>query len=217
MSEAGPVADGTARKKNHLVMVLDYNPETLAGLERLLSSGNYRVKSFGSVVEFLNFVPPSVPSCLILDNQLGDGMCGLDVQAEIVGRGLRIPTLFLTSHWDSRVIVQAVRNGAEAFITKPFQSAELLEVVKTALGRACVPHDENFRVTRARVGADMLTKRERQVVRLVCDGLLNKEIADRIGVSLFTVKFHRTNAMRKMGAGNMADLTRLALALGISR
>lgn len=196
-------------------MVLDDDPGILTGLERLLTDKDYRVKCFLRSEDLFKFGPPSVPSCLILDNQLGDGMSGIEVHADMVRRGWNIPTVFLTAHWDVHLIVKAIRNGADGFITKPFETAELVEAVRSALEHARVLHQENLQVIQARHGASQLTSREREIVRLVCAGLLNKEIADRLGLALVTVKVHRGRAMRKMGAGNAAELARIATMGGI--
>jgi FixJ family two-component response regulator len=197
------------------VLVLDDDPGILKGLKRLLTDKGYRVECFSRYEELFKFGPPELPSCLILDNQLGDGMSGFEVHAELVRRKWDLPTLFLTAHWNVRSVVQAMRNGADTFITKPFEPSELCAAVESALGHARLLHRENHHAILARRGASQLTSREREIVHMVCAGLLNKEIADRLELALVTVKVHRARAMRKMGAGNGAELARIATLAGI--
>lgn len=200
---------------DHVVLVLDDDPGILTGMERLLGGKGYRVVTFAESAGFFNFGPPRLPSCLILDNQLGNGVTGIEVHAEMIRRGWDIPTVFLTAHWDVQSIVKAIRNGADGFITKPFDPAELLEAVDTALERARSRRSEDLQLARVRSRASELTMREKEIVQLVVAGMLNKEIADKLGLALVTVKVHRGRAMRKLGAGNAAELARIATLAGI--
>jgi FixJ family two-component response regulator len=142
-------------------------------------------------------------------------MSGIEVHLDLVRRNWDLPTLFLTAHWNVRSVVQAMRNGADTFITKPFEPSELCAAVESALDHARLLHRENHHLIQARRGASQLTSREREIVRMICAGLLNKEIADRLELALVTVKVHRARAMRKMGAGNGAELARIATLAGI--
>lgn len=196
-------------------MVLDDDQAVLIGIERLLSHENYHVKGFLHCEDLFKFGQPRLPACLILDNQLGDGMTGVDVHAEIIRRGWNIPVLFLTAHWDAQSIVRAIRSGADDFITKPFEPSELIEAVNGAIARARQQLEEASEIFQARLKAGRLTDREREIVRFVCSGMLNKEIADRLGLALVTVKVHRGRAMQKLGAGNPPELVRIASKAGL--
>jgi len=203
------------RQGGHLVFVLDDDPSVLRGLERLLKARGYTVATFQEAEAFFEALPPSLPACLILDNQLGDGITGLGVHAELQRRGWFIPTVFLTAHWNVQSVVQAMRAGADGFLTKPFDPDELVQAVADALARASARHDELSQAVDARSFATSLTSREREIVKLVVAGLINKEIADRLNLALVTVKVHRGRAMRKLGAGNAAELARIAGLAGL--
>ena len=199
----------------HLVLALNQDPDLLDSLDQVLSGRNYRVKSFSSAADLFAFGPPCVPACLILDTHLGGGMDGIRVHQQIIRLGWAVSTLFLIADWDLRAVVQAVRNGADGFVRKPFEPSELFDAVASALERARVIYQENLEAMQVRGKADRLSCREREIVRLVCAGMLNKEIADSLGLALVTVKVHRGRAMRKLGAGNPAELARIANMAGM--
>lgn len=200
----------------HAVLVLDDDRSVANGLERLLAAQGYQVRAYLESEDFFRDGLPAVPSCLILDNQLRDGMTGMQVHQEILRRGWEIPTLFLTAHWDVQSVVHAMRAGADGFLTKPFEPSELLAAVSHALERAREIKREGLLAAELRKKAALLTNRERDVVRLVVAGKLNKEIADTLNLALVTVKVHRGRAMRKLEAGNAAELARIASLAGIS-
>lgn len=200
---------------NHQVVVLDDDPSILNGIRRLLNAHGFSVRLHSASDDFFNAGLSSVPSCLLLDNKLGGGMSGLQVHAEVIRRGWFIPTVFLTAHWNVQSVVNAMRAGADGFLTKPFDPAELIEVVRGALERSRAHHQSQCLASDAKAKAATLTEREREVVKLVVGGLLNKEIAAKLGLALVTVKVHRGRAMRKLGAGNPAELARIASQAGI--
>jgi FixJ family two-component response regulator len=198
-----------------VVMVLDDDTAILGGLNRLLTLHGYQVCLYSTADEFFTAGMPEIPACLILDNHLGDGMSGLEVHAEMQRIGWDIPTVFLTAHWNVQSVVNAMRAGADGFLTKPFDPAELLSEVAKALERARARLQDGEFATAARAKAALLTEREREVVSLVVRGLLNKEIADQLDLALVTVKVHRGRAMQKLGAGNPAELARIASLAGL--
>lgn len=200
---------------DHAVLVLDDDHHVLSGLERLLTVHGYRVHLFSESEVFFSAGMPSVPSCLILDNQLNNGMTGTEVHAELQRRGWGIPIVFLTAHWDVQTVVKAMRAGADGFLTKPFDPKELIEAVEQALERSRSSHQNGNHAAEARAKAATLTVREKQIVKLVAAGLLNKEIADQLDLAVITVKVHRGRAMQKLGAGNPAELARIAALAGI--
>lgn len=200
----------------HAVLVLDDDRFIRTGLERLLSAHGYKVRLHAEPEELFRDGLPAVPSCLLLDNQLGDGMTGVQVHEELLRRGWFIPTVFLTAHWNVQLVVNAMRAGADGFLTKPFDPAELVEAVALALQRSRAKQQGEFAAAEARVRVASLTPREREIVRLVVTGLLNKEIADQLDLALITVKVHRGRAMHKLGAGNPAELVHIAELAGLT-
>lgn len=202
---------------DHAVLVLDDDRFIRTGLERLLTAHGYRVRLHAEPEELFRDGLPSVPACLLLDNQLGDGMTGVQVHGELLRRGWFIPTVFLTAHWNVQLVVNAMRAGADGFLTKPFDPAELVDAVALALQRSQAKQQKEFATAEARARVAALTPREREIVRLVVEGLLNKEIADQLDLALITVKVHRGRAMHKLGAGNPAELVHIAELAGLTR
>lgn len=201
--------------KDALVAILDDDESVLKGLRTLFMDEGYEVADFSKPEDLLAFRLPARPCCLILDQELNDPCNGLDVHSRIKDLKWHATTVFLSAHWDVSTVVKAVRNGAEEFITKPFEPARLLEAVAAAVesSRQRLASSDVSETLRAR--AAHLSTRERQIVRLVASGMLNKEIADQLGLALVTVKVHRGRAMQKLGAGNAAELSLIASQCGI--
>jgi FixJ family two-component response regulator len=152
---------------------------------------------------------------LILDVELPD-LSGLDLQAELVQSGAAMPIVFLTGHGDIPMSVRAMKAGAVEFLTKPFRKEPLFDAVREALARDGEARKQRSETLDLRNRLETLTPRERQVLALVVTGLLNKQIAGELGTTDVTVKAHRGRVMRKMGAGSLADLVRMAEKLKIS-
>lgn len=200
----------------HMVLVLDDDRFIRTGLERLLKAHGYRVRLHAEPEELFRDGVPTVPSCLLLDNQLGDGMTGVKVHEELSRRNWFIPTVFLTGNWNVQLVVNAMRAGADGFLTKPLDPAELVDAVALALQRSRAKQQEGLAAAEARAKIASLTPREREIVCLVAGALPNKEIAGRLNVAMVTVKVHRARAMHKLGAGNASGLTRIVrLATGV--
>jgi FixJ family two-component response regulator len=173
------------------------------------------VQSFESARDFLSSQRPNVPSCLILDVRL-PGLSGLDLQRELAEGGVHIPIIFVTGHGDIPMSVQAMKAGAVEFLTKPFRDQALLDAIRQAIGRDQVARQQHARNADLRRRYESLKPREREVFKCVVSGMLNKQIADEIGATERTVKFHRGNIMRKMQVNSLAELVRMAEALGIA-
>lgn len=197
------------------VLVLDDEASIRSGLEALLAAHGYRVRAYADSGAFFEAGLPQVPACLLLDNQLGNGVTGATVHQEIQDRGWDLPTIFLTAHWNVPSVVSAMQTGADGFLTKPFDPGELLKVVEESLRRARSRRREEAQVAGVRQRAASLTAREHEVARLVAKGLLNKEIADELNLALVTVKLHRKRAMLKLGVRNSAELGRIAMDAGL--
>lgn len=202
-------------KENCEVLVLDDDASIRNGLEILLVSHGYRVRLYADAQTFFQEGLPTAPACLLLDNQLGNGMTGMMVHQGILDRGWDLPTIFLTAHWNVPAVVSAMRAGANGFLTKPFEPSQLLTAVEESLQCAISRGVEEVKVAEARNRAALLTAREREIACLVAKGLLNKEIADQLSLALVTVKVHRGRAMLKLGVRNSAELGRLAVLAGL--
>jgi FixJ family two-component response regulator len=153
---------------------------------------------------------------LILDVRL-PGVSGLDFQAELAKTNSVIPIIFITGHGDIPMSVKAMKGGAVEFLTKPFRDQELLDAVQVALDHAKSRHESDKAVSELRAKLKTLTHREKEVMEGVTGGLPNKQIAGELGVTEITIKVHRGNVMRKMGAKSLADLVRMADRLAIRR
>ena len=154
------------------------------------------------------------PSCLVLDVRL-PGVSGLDFQAELSSRNIHIPIIFMTGHGDIPMTVRAMKAGAVEFLTKPFREQDMLDAVKLALEQDQSRIESEKASSGLKSSFETLTPREREIMALVASGLMNKQVAGKIGLSEITVKVHRGRIMQKMGARSLADLVRMAEALGI--
>ena len=194
------------------VFVIDDDPAVRQALSSLLRSVNIHAEMFGSPKEFMPEKLPDAPCCLVLDVRLGSSS-GLDLQAELDNAEINIPIVFITGHGDIPMSVRAMKAGAVEFLTKPFRDQDLLDAVKVALERDRQQREKNKSLAILRSCLETLTRREQEVFALVATGLMNKQIATQLGVSEITIKVHRGNLTRKMGARSLADLVRMADAL----
>jgi RNA polymerase sigma factor (sigma-70 family) len=194
-----------------VVLVIDDDPDVREGLRALFETVNLRTRSFRSVPEFLRSQRPDQVSCLILDVRL-PGLSGLEFQANVQ---IDIPIIFITGHGDIPMSVKAMKAGAVEFLTKPFREQELLDAVRIALDRdrERVHRNESAHDLRSRF--DTLSTREQEVMTLVATGMMNKQVAAELGIVEVTVKVHRHKIMKKLGANSLADLVRMADALGL--
>jgi len=199
-----------------VVFVVDDDLSARRGIQRLLAATGHRVEAFASPGDFFDHEPHEGPCCLVLDLQMPE-MTGLELQERLHQRGHDLPIVFVTGHGDVPSSVQAMKGGAIDFLLKPFEAEELVRAVEAALarGRAEAAEREDLAALTERWSA--LTQREREVASLVVAGLLNKQVAGRLGISEKTVKVHRARVMEKTGATSFAELVRLAQRLGVVR
>ena len=197
-----------------VVFVVDDDISVRESLELLVFASGWRPETFASAREFLAHPPPRVPSCLILDVSLPD-LSGLDLQKRLAVDRPDMPIIFITGYGDVPMSVRAMKAGAVEFLTKPFKDDVLIEAIRAAIERsaAALRRDEEMRSLRESYAS--LTPREREVMALVCAGLLNKQVGGELGISEITVKAHRGQMMRKMKADSLPDLVTMAAKLGL--
>ena len=203
-------------QRGPIIYIVDDDADVREGLQSLFLSVGLRSEVFASTEAFLQRKPADEVSCLVLDVRL-PGLSGLDFQAELAKEQISIPIVFMTGHGDIPMSVKAMKAGAVEFLTKPFREQDLLDAVRVALNRdrARREHEKDMQGLRHRY--ESLSPRERQVIAVVVAGLMNKQAAAEIGVSEVTLKVHRHNIMKKLGARSLAELVRMADSLGVPR
>jgi FixJ family two-component response regulator len=197
-----------------IVFVVDDDPDVCVSMKRLIRSLGLEVQTFNSAQDFLRTKRPDAPGCLVLDVRLPD-LSGLDLQHELAKANVDLPIVFVTGHADIPMSVRAMKAGAVEFLTKPFREQDLLEAIQHAIGQHRTSRERRAEISELQQRQDSLTPREREVFPLVASGLLNKQIADKLGASEKTVKIHRGQLMRKMKADSLADLVRMSERLGV--
>ncbi len=197
-----------------IVFVVDDDASFLTAVTRLLRAGGYTFETFTSATEFLKTPPADQPGCLIVDLHM-PGLSGLELQEALVKSGNSLPIIFLTGHGDIPTSVHAIRQGAEDFLTKPVRKEQLFTAVERALARDGREREVRERARGLRARFDVLTPREREVVRHLLRGQLNKQVAADLGTSERTIKAHRANLMAKLQVQSLAELVRLAQESGL--
>lgn len=195
-----------------VVSIVDDDAEVREALTELMSSAGLQARCFASPRDYLSSDAPEKPGCLVLDVRM-PGSSGLDLQLQLAKRGDVKPIVFITGHGDIPMTVQAMKAGAIDFLTKPFRDQTLLDAVIAGIERDAVLRGEMLAICRNVGRFETLTRRERQVMREVARGCVNKQIAHELGISEVTVKLHRANLMRKLEIGSVGELIRLWEAL----
>jgi FixJ family two-component response regulator len=196
--------------KKGTVYVVDDDEAVRDSLQWLLEGKDYRVRCYESAEAFLSRYDPREVACLIADIRMG-GMNGMELQARLIERQSPLPIMFITGHGDVPMAVESMKNGAMDFIQKPFQEAQLLDLVERMLERARDAFISSQQSASREALLAKLTGRESQVLERIVAGRLNKQIADDLGISIKTVEAHRANIMEKLSANTVADLLKVAL------
>jgi FixJ family two-component response regulator len=196
------------------IYIVDDDPFVRQSLARVMASVGYAVDTFASAADFLARRPLAGPCCVILDVRM-PGLTGLDLQETLAGSEHRIPIVFITGHGDIPMSVQAMKAGALDFLTKPYDVANLVSVVRRAIAQDITDRGEAGRTTEVLARVKRLTPRETEVFARVVTGMLNKQIAAELGIGEGTVKVHRARVMEKMQARSVAELVRLADRAGV--
>jgi FixJ family two-component response regulator len=198
-----------------IVFVVDDDVSVRESLELLIRFVGWQPETFASAGEFLRHPRTTMPSCLVLDISLPD-LNGLELQKLIASERTDMPIIFITGHGDVPMTVQAMKAGAVEFLTKPFDDEVLLSAIGHAIKRSAAALNEQAEISGLRSNYESLTPRERDVLRLVVAGMLNKQIGMKLGISEITVKAHRGKMMQKMKAESLADLVKTAVRLGLA-
>lgn len=205
-----------AESTSGIVHLVDDDASFLTSMGRLLRASGYEVKSFTSAADFLSQLLPNTSGCVIADLRM-PGQSGFELQDALAKAGSTMPIVFLTGHGDIPASVRALRHGAEDFLTKRAPKDQLLAAVQRALERGLRQKVQQQRLQELRNRLDQLTPREREVLGLVTQGKLNKEIADELGIHERTVKLHRTSMTTKLQVHSVAELVRLVLEAGLQQ
>lgn len=200
--------------KDALVRIVDDDAEQLKSLAFLLRMGGFEVMTYQSAQSFLEMDDPRKPGCLLLDHRM-PGMTGMELQAELVERGSLLPVIFLSAHGDIPMAMQAVHRGAMDFLVKPAAPDVLIAAVEKAVKKSFEDLAADAGQADLAEKAVTLTDRELEVARLVALGLLNKQIGDKLGISLPTVKLHRGNAAKKLGVRSAVAMAKALESTGL--
>jgi len=206
-----PIANAA---RTPIVCIVDDDASVREALASLFRSVGLSVASFGSAADFLAREHADAPGCLVLDVRL-PGVSGLDFQSQLASMDNHLPIIFMTGHGDIPMSVRAMKAGALDFLAKPFRDQDMLDAVANAIERDAAARRDADALATLRQAYASLTPREREVMAHVTAGLMNKQVGGLLGLSEITVKIHRGNVMRKMGAKSLAELVKQAEALGI--
>jgi FixJ family two-component response regulator len=196
------------------VLIIDDDAKLRASVARLLGSLGLSTRQFSSIPDFLTSELPDGPVCLVLDVRL-PGQSGLDLQRDLVAANRELPIIFITGHGDIPMSVRAMKGGAIEFLTKPFRDQDLLDAIQLGISRDRVRRENEKVSATIKERFNSLTPREREIMIQVARGRLSKQIAGDIGIAEPTVKVHRSRLMRKMKAGSLPELSRMADRLNL--
>jgi FixJ family two-component response regulator len=196
------------KRGESIVFVVDDDASVCEALSSLLRALGWQVRTFASAAAFLDFQPPDLPACLVLDVRL-PGLSGLDLQRALSARGDAPPIIFMSSHGDIPMTVQAMKAGAIEFLPKPFREEDLLAVIDAAIERDAAARVAGAELAVLRRRIDTLSTREHEVMLLIAKGRLNKQAAAALGITEATVKVHRRHVMEKLAVESLPELVRM--------
>ena len=196
------------------VHIVDDDDDVRESAALLLESSGYNVSTYPSGIDFLEKLDPAVPACILLDIHMPQ-MDGIEVQRQLLERGVNFPVVVLTGQGDVSIAVQAMKNGAFEFLEKPYLNDVLLEATRDAFTKLEATTEDRAMTAQAREQVAKLTNREMQVMRALLTGLPNKLIAYELGISVRTVEIYRANVMDKLDARSLSAAVRIALAAGV--
>lgn len=198
-----------------VVHVVDDDESLRNGLSSLLRSVGIATKTYASAEALLKETLPAVPSCLVLDVRL-QGISGLDLQTLLNDARYQVPIIFMTGYGDIPMTVRAMKAGAMDFLSKPIREQDLLDAVSIALATSKIHIESTTKNLHIADSYQKLTSREKEIMTLAVNGLMNKQIAAKLNLSEITIKIHRRSAMIKMGAKTFADLVKMGHALSLT-
>lgn len=207
---------GVKHETVETVYIVDDDEAICAALSDLLESTGIQTVGFRSAEEFLASWQAAMSGCLLLDVRL-PGMTGMEMQTRMVELGIALPLIIMTAHGDMPMVKKALKAGAVEFLIKPFTDSELLAAVEEAFARDRERRQTGDLLQGIQARMQTLSEREREVMELVTAGLTNKEIAEKLFLSIVTIKLHRGQVMRKMEAESLADLVKMADRIGLSK
>lgn len=213
VTTSGEVTDSGGEKAR--ILILDSDSKTLASLIRSTKHGACDIRTHSTIEEIVKGGFPKLPSCLILGHRLSDGSDPINSITRLKREKWNLPVLFLAREWTLKSVVETMRAGASDFLNVPVDQLELSHSISLALTKAAKQHRASIFASDARARVALLNKREGDIIGLVINGYLNKEIADRLDLALITVKVYRAQAMRKLNAGNPAEMVKIAVLGGL--
>ncbi|MCK4870974.1 MAG: response regulator transcription factor [Gammaproteobacteria bacterium] len=193
------------------IFVIDDDKDVIESLKWLLESVNYQVQTFNAADDFLQNFKHMHPSCLVTDIRMPE-ITGLELQETMLNRKVDVPIIFITAYADVPMAVRAMKLGAVDFLTKPVNNQTLLEAINKALKQDIADGEARDSRAQAKQLINKLTPREYEIMQLLADGYLNKNIASKLDISQKTVELHRANIMRKMGIRTLAELVRIVMS-----
>lgn len=212
MTAESPITD---YRPASTVFLVDDDASVRRALARLIKSAGHTVQTFASAREFLGAEPGSQEAaCLVLDVRM-PGLTGIDLQRELQTMNRNLPIVFITGHGDVPMSVNAMKAGAVDFLEKPVKDKDLLKAIEQSLARAAKDQSQREEIDQLQKRAKSLTPRELEVMALVVTGMLNKQIAFKLGTVEKTIKVHRARVMDKMGVDSIAELVRVAEKINI--
>lgn len=196
--------------QQHVIHIVDDDEAVRSALALLMKSVGLTARTYASADELLGGLDADRAGCLLVDVRM-PGMSGLELQEELVARGIRLPVIVMTGHGDVSMAVRAMKSGASDFIEKPFKNQELLDRITQCVAKSDQLHKDQQRQTQAATRLALLSEREREVMNLLVAGKLNKQIAAELNISIRTVEAHRAKVMDKLEANSLPDVVRISL------